>query len=126
MQTQSLTFLSQFLMMSAYTLPSLIVAVAAGVIILKRWKQHPRASWWALLGFGLLFLLSTIGPVANTLIHLALVQGGNVSQRIWMNYVYSGISTLLHTVTYVFLLLAILADRNPANSPGAPPTLPPA
>lgn len=119
---QSVNFLQQFLVMSAYSLPSLIVAVVAGVIILKRWHQHPRASWWALLGFGLLFLLCTVGPVVNTLITVALIQGGNAAARIWMHYVYSGINTLFHAVTYVFLLLAIYADRAPTPS-SKPPSL---
>ena len=125
MQSQSISFLSQYLVMSVYMLPSFIVAVVAVVILLKRWNQHPRASLWALLGFGLLFLLSTIGPVVNTLIHVALVQGGNISQRIWINYAYSTVNTVLHGVTYLLLLLAILADRAPGNRQDSPPQLPP-
>jgi len=54
------------LSMFALQLPTLLVCLVAGVVILGRWKDGSKSSMWVFLGFGLAAVLCFAVPVAQT------------------------------------------------------------
>ena len=99
---------------SAFTvqLPTLLVCLAACVIVLVRWRQLRGGAIWALAGFGLALVLCLVVPLVQTLAQHWVMQSGETSyQRAW---VFTGLSvlwSLLRAGTYAFLLLAVVAGR---------------
>jgi len=109
-------FLSMFLM----ELPTLIVCLVACIIILTKRGAAPRASSWALLGFGSVLFLCIVMPVVHTAIQSWVFQSGHRTDREWAFTAVSLVAIVLHAATYVFLLLAVLAGRTTTDSTNPP------
>ena len=77
-------YIGLFLSMLAVNVPTLIVCLVAGVVILTRWQQAAGAALWALLGFGLILVLCFVIPAAQAAIQPWVFQSGNAAQRVWV------------------------------------------
>jgi hypothetical protein len=100
--------------MFVYQLPALAVCLAAVIVILVKWKQSPRAALWALLGFGLILFIGIVMPVVQTAIQYWMFQNRDSSGLVrgsWAVGVVGIVWTVLHAVSYVFLLIAVFAGR---------------
>ena len=96
-----------FLSMFVVQVPTLIVCLVAGIVILTRWKQASGGALWALLGFGLVLGLCLVMPLVQT----AVIQNHDNAYRGWALSVLGIISSVLHAVAYAFLLAAVFAGR---------------
>ena len=115
--------LKMFLAMIPLYLPGLIVALAAILVCLAKWKQSPQGAKWALLGFSLSLFLSIAWPIANTFIQQWMLHGGgNQTERLWVYSAMAIVSSVLHALVYVFLLVAVFAGRSTPTD-AAPPSL---
>ena len=115
--------LTMFLTMIPLYLPGIIVALAAILVCLAKWKQSPQGAKWALLGFGLSLILSIAWPIANTFIqHWMLHGSGHQTERMWVYSAMAIVSSVLHALVYVFLLVAVFAGRSTPTE-AAPPSL---
>jgi hypothetical protein len=94
-------------------LPTLIVCLAAGLIILTKWRQAPSGSLWALLGFGLTLILCFAMPIGQAMFQQWLLHHlGDRGSRMWPFYTFGILASVLQALSYVFLLVAILAGRS--------------
>jgi hypothetical protein len=98
--------------MFAMNLPTLIVCLAAGVFLLMNWRQGSTGSVWALLGFGLLFVLCFVIPFGQTLLQQWVFHGGQQAARMWVFGTFAIVNSVLHAVVYAFLLVAVFAGRS--------------
>jgi hypothetical protein len=108
----------------AMQLPILLVCLAAGVIILVKWKQASSGSLWALLGFGLALILCILIPVVQTSVQRWVMQSGDIAHRA---SVFTGLSfvwSVLRAVTYALLLVAVFAGRSTPQAAAPPPLRP--
>jgi hypothetical protein len=110
-------FLSMLLMQA----PTMLVCLAACLVILARGKLSSQSSLWALLGFGSVLLLCMVIPLVQSLLQGWVSQGGYRAERMWVLSTFSFIWSVLHATTYVFLLLAILAGRPTSDAPQPSP-----
>jgi hypothetical protein len=101
------TFLSMF---AAY-LPRLIICFVACIVILAKWRQAPSGALWALLGFGLALILCFVMPVGQTIIQHWVFQNVDRESRVWAFGAFGMMGSVLQSVSYVFLLVAIFAGR---------------
>jgi len=102
----------------AIQVPTLLVCLVAGVVILGKWKEGSKGSLWALFGFGLAALLCFAVPAAQTAVQGWVSHSGH--RAIEGASVMAGISivwSVLRAVSYALLLIAVFAGR---------PTSPPA
>jgi hypothetical protein len=111
-------FFSSFLVY----LPTLIVCLVAGVVILIKWRQAPIASLWALLGFGLALVLCFVMPAGQALLQYWVFHGGQRGSYTWALTAFGMVGSVLHAVIYVFLLMAIFTGRSKPDA-AIPPTL---
>ena len=100
-------------------LPIFAVCLAATIAIVFRWKQAPRASMWALMGFGLAAVLCLVIPIAQVGVQQWVVQtsGGSIASR--SRTIFTAMSLLWSSpraVTYALLLVAIFVGRAEAES----------
>jgi len=109
MSDSSLTF---YLGTVAGQSPLLIAYIAGMVLVLSRWRNHPRPSKFAFFGLATLFL----NVVAMELIyrlgfeHLTLNRGWNLFTVIWIeNFVRSAVTA----VGILLLLFAVYTSRLP-------------
>jgi hypothetical protein len=100
-----------FLSLVAVNVPTLLVCFVAGIVILGRWGQAPRASVWALLGFGLVLILCFVMPFAQMLLQQWVFEEGQRANRMWAFTAVGVVGSLLHAVIYALLLAAIYAGR---------------
>jgi hypothetical protein len=105
-------FLTMFLM----NLPTLLVCLVAGVVILTKWRQASSGSLWALLGFGLLFFLCFATPLGQAVLRSWVFQGAMRESRMWALSAFSIILSVLHAAVYALLLAAIFAGRPKTNA----------
>jgi hypothetical protein len=92
-------------------LPVLLISLAAIVIAIVRWRQAPQACLFCLLGFGLVFCLSTVMPFLQYF--LIMGPGRQAADvRNAMMSVFSVTWSLLVAVAYVLLAVAIFAGRS--------------
>jgi len=91
--------------------PTLLVCFVAGVVILGRWGQAPRASVWAALGFGLVLVLCFVMPLAQTMIQQWVFESGQRESRMWAFTAFGIVGSVLHAIIYALLLAAIYAGR---------------
>jgi len=115
-------YIKTFLAMFAVYVPTLIVCLVAGFVILIRWQQAPRAALWALLGFGLILVLCFAIPIIHAAIQPWVFQNGNASQRVWVFSVLTVFWSVLHALGYVFLLVAVFAGRPKPGAATPPPS----
>jgi hypothetical protein len=109
------------LSMFALQLPTLLVCLVAGVVILGRWKDGSKGSMSALLGFGLAAVLCFAVPVAQTAVQDWFSHGGHT--MIENASVMAGISivwSVLRAVTYALLLIAVFAGRSTSPPESTP------
>jgi len=103
--------LKTFLSLFAMNLPALAVCFVAGVVILGRWRDAPRASIWALLGFGLLVVLCFVVPLGQTFLQQWVFENGQRASRMWAFTALGIVGSVLRALIYAFLLAAIYAGR---------------
>jgi len=113
--------IKQFLSMFVMYLPTLIVCLVAGGVILTRWRQASSGALWALLGFGLALFLCFAMPIGLTMINHWVFQSGETQSRIWALRTFSMVGSVLYAVIYAFLLVAIFAGRSKPEAQIAPP-----
>ena len=100
-----------FLSMFAMNLPTVIVCLAAGVVLLMNWRQGSTGSVWALLGFGLALMLCVVIPIGQTMLQQWVFQGGQREARMWAFSTFAVVNSVLHAVVYALLLVAVFAGR---------------
>ena len=100
-----------FLSIFALQVPTLIVCLVAGVVILTQWRLASRGSLWALLGFGLALILCFVMPLGQTLLQSWVFQSGERESRMWAFSTFAMVGSVLHAVIYVLLLVAVFAGR---------------
>jgi hypothetical protein len=112
------------LLFSTFTiqLPTLLVCLVAGVVILARWKEGSKGSLWALLGFGLATVLCFAIPIGQTAVqgwvrHSGLTRMESTSVMVGTSILWS----VLRAVSYALLLIAVFAGRS--TSPPASKSL---
>jgi 4-amino-4-deoxy-L-arabinose transferase-like glycosyltransferase len=101
-----------FFSMFAVYVPTLVICLVAGVVILAKWRQAGRGAVWALLGFGLALILCFAMPLGHTLLQHWVFQSGDRASRIWAFTAFSVFGSVLHAVVYALLLVAIFAGRS--------------
>jgi hypothetical protein len=105
-------FLTMFLM----NLPTLLICLVAGVVILTKWRQGSSGSLWAIAGFGLLLILCFVVPFVQTVLQLWFMHTGASNSRVWALTAFSIVASVLHACIYAILLVAIFAGRSKANA----------
>jgi hypothetical protein len=108
--------LKLFFSLFAVNLPTLLVCLVAGVVILGRWGDAPSASLWALLGFGLVLVLCFVLPLGQTMIQQWVFENGQREARMWAFTAFGIVGSVLRAVSYAFLLAAIYAGRPKARA----------
>ena len=103
-----------FLSLFATTVPTLLVCIVAGIVIVGRWRDAPTASPWALFAFGLTFVLCFVMPLGQTLLQRWVLASGQRETRIWAFTAFGIAGSVLHAIIYGCLLLAIFVGR-PVN-----------
>ena len=91
--------------------PTLLVCLVAGVMILGRWREGSSASVWAALGFGLVLVLCFVMPLAQTMIQQWVLEEGQRASRMWAFTAFGIVGSVLRAVIYALLLAAIYAGR---------------
>lgn len=115
--------LRMFISMVPLYLPGLIVALAGIIVCLVKWNQSPQGAKWALLGFGLSLFLCIAMPIANTFIQQWMIHsGGNQTERLWFYSAFAIVSSVLHALVYVLLLVGVFAGRSKPTE-AMPPSL---
>jgi hypothetical protein len=113
--------LKVFLSMFSMTLPTLLVCLVAGVVILTRWRQTTSASLWALLGFGLALFLCFAMPLGQTLLQQWVLHSEERQSRVWAFSAFAILGSVLRAVIYALLLVAIYAGRRKPGAANPPP-----
>jgi len=113
-----------FLSMLSMQLPTMLVCLVACVLILTKWTGRSRGLLWALLGFGSVLALCLVWPVVFTIVQSWAIHSGQIAGRMWAMTLLSLVSSVLHAVTYVFFLVAVLAGH-PAQTTANPPPFTP-
>ena len=109
-------------MLAAYV-PVILVCLVALFVTLGRWKQAPRASLWAALGFGLVLFLSVALPAVYMIVR-NFVERGSTAQSMSLYTVIGMGGALLHALAYAMLLVAIYAGRQTGLNTTPPPPNP--
>ena len=91
--------------------PTLLVCLVTGVVILGRWREGSNASLWAALGFGLVLVLCFVMPLAQTMIQQWVLEEGQRASRMWAFTAFGIVGSVLRAVIYALLLAAIYAGR---------------
>jgi hypothetical protein len=100
-----------FLSMFAVNVPTLLVCAVACVMIVGRWRQGSRYSFWAILGFGLALLLCFVMPAIQTALQQWVFQSGERISRVWVFSAFGVFASVVHAAIYGCLLAAIFAGR---------------
>ncbi len=119
MTAQSPDQIRLFLTMFLMQLPTFLVCTVAGLVILQKSQTAPKASLWALAGFGLVAILCVLIPLGQMTIQIWVVQGIEPVKRVWAFSALGLTSAILHAVAYALLLVAVFAGRSKA--PPSPP-----
>ena len=111
-------FLSQFIVQA----PVLLVCLVGMLVVVAWWRRLATGAPWALLSFILAFFFALLVPVGQAATQIWLMHQGDTMAQVgwWLGLVSFGWS-VLHALTYVFFLVAILAGRAPVlPRPGIP------
>jgi len=114
---QNTDLIKAFLSMLPMYLPPVLACLVAGVVLLANRKRASSGALWGLLGFGLLLVLCFAGPVAQTLLPRWVE---SPVHRVWAFKAFGVSLAVLVAVSYVFLLVAILAGRPTPDSENPP------
>ena len=107
--------LKMFLSLLATYIPTIVVCLIAGIVIVSRWRDAPGAAPYALLGFGVLFVLCFVIPLGQTFLQHWVLEGGQRAGRMWAFTVFGFANGAFHALVYLLLLLAIFAGRPKAQ-----------
>src|SRR5258707_7372644 len=91
-------------------LPVIIVSVAGVLVVLKRRRQAPEASRWALIAFGLVFLLCGVTGVAQQLLW-QLNPGALPQARAELSMALNFCWSMIRAASYMLLLVAVYTGR---------------
>jgi len=119
--TQSSGSFSMILSQLLYSLPTILVAIAAAVVCIMNWQKAPTASMFCLIGFGLIGFNSIFGAIATTL----MVRNGANAEMVrefWS--LVSAARIILSLAGYVFLLVAVFSGREGIVKPNLSQTTP--
>jgi hypothetical protein len=100
-----------FLSLFAVNVPTLLVCLVAGVVIMGRWRYAQSAAFWAALGFGLVLILCFVMPFGQMMLQRWVFEGGQRQTRMWAFTAFGIVGSVLHAVIYALLLAAIYAGR---------------
>jgi hypothetical protein len=95
--------------------PMLSVYLAGVVLSLVHLKRLARPAAFALVGFGMLFLITSVFPFVQG--YIAVSHWPIQEMTLWMSVV-GIIRTLLQVTAFSLLLAAIFADRSAPAEPG--------
>ncbi|EDY18562.1 hypothetical protein CfE428DRAFT_3947 [Chthoniobacter flavus Ellin428] len=104
-----------FLSLFAVHVPTLLVCLVAGVVIIINWKLASPGSLWALLAFGLAFILCFVMPIGQTLLQHWVFQSGEREARMWAFSAFAIVGSVLQALIYALLLAAVFAGRQTAK-----------
>jgi hypothetical protein len=106
-----------FLSLLSTSVPTILVCIVAGVVIVARRSDAPAAAPYALFAFGLLFVLCFVMPLGQTMLQHWVFEEGQRGSRMWAFTAFAFVNSALHAIIYACLLLAIFAGR-PKAGPG--------
>ncbi len=95
-------------------LVSLLTLLTCLVMVLVRWKRHPRVSLIATVGLILLLLHSLIFSVADVLLPRWFISPGYVSVENFYA-IFGLITSFTLAIAFAVLLIAIFIDRKPST-----------
>ncbi len=110
----NMQWLVQGLRMELMHVPILLISLGAIVIALMRWRRAPQACLCCLLGFGVVFFLSSGMPLLQSFLIFgpAHAASGNMSA---LMTVFSLAWSLLNAAAYVLLAIAVFVGRARAS-----------
>jgi hypothetical protein len=95
-------------------IPGIVINVLAIIVILALWNRAPRAAVWALLGFGLLLVVSLAVPLLYPMI--GRMMQSHDAEAIRSRYqMISFTGSFLRGVAFLLILAAVYAGRPPAQ-----------
>jgi hypothetical protein len=108
-----------------YSVPIILVAIAALVACIMNWQKAPTASMFCLIGFGLIGFNSVFGAVMTTL----MIRNGGSTGMLWEIWsLVAAARVILNLAGYLFLLVAVFSGREGIvkpnlfqTTPGNPP-----
>jgi hypothetical protein len=106
-------------------IPMLLAHAAALIIVITRWRVSPRVSILALCGVLLGLFLLLVTPFVYTYLSRTLSAGGSGSSTMSITSMYAVVgfvTSLVHAISFGFLLLAIYKDRQSPMAPPPPPS----
>jgi hypothetical protein len=101
----------QALKAQIFHLPIVMISLAAIVIALVKWRQAPSAALFCLLGFGIIFCLSTVMPMLQFFLIAGPGRSASGGVNAWVSAI-SVVWSLMAAVAYVLLAMAIFAGRS--------------
>lgn len=101
-----------FIRMFLMYLPTFLVCLVAGAVILARWQEGASGSLWALMAFGLAALLCIVMPAGQAALQHWVFQSGEIEARRWVLTALGMAGSILHAIIYLMLLLAVFAGRS--------------
>jgi hypothetical protein len=94
--------------------PLLLAYTLGGIVAIARWRRHPQASLWALLGLGLLFL-EVIGSISARVRLMRMINDGGFGGDVQGWFLIVGMAgSLAQALGIVLLLVAAFVGRGEA------------
>ncbi|PYJ07819.1 MAG: hypothetical protein DMF06_14535 [Verrucomicrobia bacterium] len=106
------SFVSTF----AVYLPRVIICLLACIVVVVRWREARGGALWALLGFGLALILCFVLPVGQTMLQHWVFEDGDRASRMWAFSAFGMFGSIMQSVIYLFLLLAIFTGRSKTDT----------
>ena len=93
---------------------SLLTLLICLVVVLTRWKRHPRVSLIAAVGLVLLILHSLVFAVADVWLPRWFINPGYVSVETFYA-IFGLVTSATLAIAFAVLLIAVFIDRKPAE-----------
>ena len=114
--------LKSLLSMSVGSLPTILACLVAMGMVLARGQRLGVAVPWALLGFGLILLMSIFGPFSGLLLQQHFSSHAlSFEHNAWMFGVLAIVNSSIYAAALIFLLVAVLVQRTLGTIPPSPP-----
>jgi hypothetical protein len=99
----------------ALSLPSIITTIVSVVIIIRRWKRHPKVSLLACIGLGLLLLHGILFTVVYATVPTSVLRRSATDQDIQNLFLVLGLTfNVTRMIAFTPLLSAVfIARANP-------------